>query len=338
MNKLKILIVDPISAKGHIKLNEKIIEHLNSISNIHILTIDNTHSKNQNNISFFPENIKNIKKNKFSYRIQNYLYTRYAINYFKKNNFDIIIFIAYETISMSIALIGNKKIAERLWLYEHNNIDEKNDSIIKEFFYKKLNNKAMHIVFEDYIGKNISKKYFHIPHPIYKELKTHEQESKKFIFAPSGGNDPLLSSEIIKFCENNSIYLKLKSKLKIYSNFIESSDYFDNYNQLINSCSYVLLLNNFENRVSGVLYEALTERKIIISTDCQFIREIKVQYPTLIYIIKEISDLKIIYTHKEEIIAMSKDYNKFISEHSDANIINSYSQLIKITLSQINHE
>ena len=73
------------------------------------------------------------------------------------------------------------------------------------------------------------------------------------------------------------------------------------------SSKFIFVANNFENRSSGVVYEALSMNKTVISIKDKFMIEMKKKYPKNIFIIDDINELPFLIKNKSN----SKKYQQF---------------------------
>lgn len=287
---MRILYYDIISPKGHRNFNAQFIRLLSRIAEIDVAIKDGyldeiNVSNSIKNILPIPTKLfvdetlskKITSKSKFLYRIKlilNFILTYRKIDF---KTYDAIFFGSYETTSFSFL---SWFISNRCFVINHNNISEIQSIKSKCCFYKKINPKIEHIVFEDYIKDylvseiKIKNRIWVIHHPLidFNNKILNCRGSKRIIFAPSNSND----EEFIRYVKSNEdkinseyeIIIKskvldyLSTKLQIYNNWISEED----YNYYMTTCSYVLISfeKSFNYRVSSLLLEALKRGKRII--------------------------------------------------------------------------
>ena len=78
-------------------------------------------------------------------------------------------------------------------------------------------------------------------------------------------------------------------------------------------CDYVFFGSQYDYRVSGVVFEALSYAKPVVVLDCVFARELKKRYPHSIIIVHDISQIDSITVNPEEIY---REHKRFVTEHS----------------------
>jgi len=70
-------------------------------------------------------------------------------------NFDIIVFLAYEEISVSLLWPNNNKT----FLINHNNIDNVNKSFFKKVFFRLMPSNIVHTVFNDFSKRYLKRTF-----------------------------------------------------------------------------------------------------------------------------------------------------------------------------------
>lgn len=242
-------------------------------------------------------------------------------------DYDIIVFLAYETISFFISWPRSRKV----FLFEHNNIDNASDSWVKMFFYRHLLSKVTHLTFQKHIAQHIGdicgRRAVCIPLPCCRadvsdfgvlEKKNTMSKSfgkRKIVFSPSSSTPQSIQDELKKFVtrEKDVYYAICKGKSIERSDAWEVQPFFEKFENLLSSCDIVFFGAHFDYRVSGVAYEALSYGKPLVLLNCSFARELHDEYPHMVFIIKEMADIQRIEINQEQI---EKEQKKFLSEHS----------------------
>ena len=265
---------------------------------------------------------------------------RFVKKILHKEQYDIVIFLAYHTMSLSLFMPN----AEQVFVFEHNNIDNACGSRLKLLFYKFLSKKIIHLTLStlarDFVCNSLGRRAFFIRHPYYGEQvedktvplsNTHKNivRGRKIIFSPSGSTLQKFNSELKDFaiCRVNDFFVIAKGEKKESGPSYSILPYFDDYENLMSKCDLVFIGMFFNYRVSGVAYEALSYEKPLISIDCPFARDLKSQYPNMVFIIDDISQIDQIEIDQKQ---LSKDAKRFLKEHSYHSI---YSSMKAIVLS-----
>ena len=243
-------------------------------------------------------------------------------NLLKKETFDIVFFLSYDTLSLS--MFWQKKAI----ICEHNNLDGIENRLVKRWMYKKLNKNIISIALSehivDYVQHNSKREVFLLNHPL-PVVKTHallcdKNPSKIVIFSPSGGNNDQISNKLKDFVRNESRYFAyIKGKKSEAQDNYLVSEYFQNYEEILESCSVVYIGGDFNNRVSGVVFEALFYGKLVVMHRNKFSLDMKRKFPNMVKLINNIEDI----LHIENNISLFKaDYDKFLQRHSQGEIDN----------------
>jgi hypothetical protein len=250
--------------------------------------------------------------------------------------YDAVIFLSYETISLSLRWPSKFKV----FLFEHNNIDNAKNSVIKRFFYRNLPSLAIHLVFQnhikDFIENRSHRRAEYLPHPYYQtdfsEKDNHFQiikknPKKKIIFSPSASTPENLQKALIAFAGQHNCMFQIickGSENKCSENHIVRP-FFDDYEKMMKDSDYVFLGKKFDYRVSGVAFEALSYGKTVIMKDCLFAQELREKYPNMVRIIYRLEDLLYLRTDTEN---LKRENERFIVEHCFDNIVAKTSNII----------
>ena len=339
-----LLIADPISPRGHKFFDTLYISELKrTTENILFLASDEITRNIMDDIQKINLPSKMFKyRSSIDYRIKMWQKLNIISKFKNKYNCKNTLFLSYENIST--AIIAHR--FERLFVVNHNNIDEILTSKVKHLFFTSLPINVEHIVFHQYIKNylnnevKIKNKINVIHHPaLLFDDKPYEKPSPIVVFAPSSSSDFTLDK--IKYFFN--ILLKMKKLVTIvtknrFRNFLPNSlniiskDYFtiEEYKKWMVTADVVFVPLNFKYRISGVIIDALANNNLVFTTKCPFTEGYKRDYPFMIHFVETINSNKDIL----EIIKYSsnncflKDRKKFIKDHSILNISKKIKEII----------
>jgi hypothetical protein len=347
----KVLYIDLLSPKGHMKINKKFIEYLCNISKQ--ITIDLALRKDYveydlnnsiKNVIYLPEKFYTFE-NKFGYRHTNYKLLKWVNKNIPFNNYDYVFISSYETISMAI-FSRFKKVGSNLFLFNHNNVQELEQSITKKLFFKIINKNISHIVFDEKIRSyleteiEIKNKVKIIHHPLVygKEIKIRRPNKINFIFAPSNSNNDNELSKIINSIGEISCDLKIYLKSKYLNlnneNMTISNKWLseDEYKTLFNEADCIMLLfgDDFNYRISGVFFEAISLDKYILTNNRYLYDAYISKYNNIGSFFQSAQELKEILTeiNKGNILS-DNSFGEIKKHHSDQYIINQILELFK---------
>jgi hypothetical protein len=333
MRKLNILVIDPLEPKGHIMFNGALINILKLIGNVtfagskkYITNFDCNH--------IYINHTRN-KKNKLSYRIDCLLKLFKIKKEIEFDLYDIVIISSFETISFSIF---STFIQEKIYLVNHNNLDELRSSVTKRLFYKSISKNitmwCLERYFCDYVEGLTNMNTLYIPHPLNKKQNNQSpqyEKKNKILFAPSGSSDKEWILRIFNEEKDFLFYAKCNEEKSNEHNKLIT--YFESYNEILLSADCIFLPLNFDYRVSGPFIEAMSLGKPIIMTKSKYAIEMQKLYPRVIRIIEHSSEISKMFNELTNIDKEERDidFSAFYSKHSDINISNSIKEAIGVS-------
>jgi hypothetical protein len=347
----KILFVDLLSPKGHMKINKKFIKYLCHSSEDTVIDlvfrkdyVDYDMHKSIRDIIYLPEKYYRYN-NKLEYRYKNYKLLGWIDKNVLVNNYDVIFISSYETISTAI-FFKWKKINSNIFLLNHNNIQELDQSFIKKVFYRKINLNITHLVFDEkikvYLQREIDilNKIEIINHPLVydRDLDIRNPDKIEFIFGPSNSNNDNEISKIVGYInesDNNfDIFLKSQYMYYLEPNITVSNKWLkeDEYKLLFNKADCILLLfgDDFIHRVSGVFFEAVALNKYIITNNKYLYETYIKKYNNIGSLFQNEHELKgIISKINQGTILEENSFNDIKKHHSDEYLINQIRNIFK---------
>lgn len=323
----KILFIDPL-CDGHEQFNLDYIKCLKLLGNVSFVCREDYSSRIDSIVNTITlDKSLYTYTNKFNYRLSRLSILIKIMNIIKKNSFDLIIFSSYETISTSII---SHFLSQQVYVINHNNLDELINPV-KMFFMKRMSKKVNHIVFYPYMKNALVRpknEIYSIPLPLDIKPKPNEKRiSNCDFFAPSGQQDVELINKLINILVeiDKNIYVKFQKHgtiLECPNSLVKK--YFDNYSALLISSKIIIAAVSFNNRASGVVLEALFQKKVVLAKKCLFTNSLRNIYPNNLYFIEDyMTD-----------IALNKLLNKcyiddsFSNDHCIKNVAACWSKII----------
>ncbi|MEY1639342.1 hypothetical protein [Tenuifilum osseticum] len=324
---MKILVIDLITQKGHIKFVRNYLSLLNYLGEVRFISSKDYISKIGYNNCYVISNWFFNYNNKYEYVIKQVLLIILLSFKINKNfkNYKIIV-TGFENISFFIAW---RFISNKTYVVIHNNLTR---GILSIYSFKRIKSNITFIALENYIKEFIESKYkkktYFIPHPIdIINIKENRNLSDNIIFCPSGSSN---FEEIDKFkntLNNNSkLILIAKSNTEIINKNIIFKKYFDDYDTIFDKSKFIFIPFKYDYRVSGVFYESMNYNKIILTTKNSglFIHQMKKLYPNSIFFIESFEDIEEINISNE---LKEKEYKKFISLHNNLQIFTEFKKM-----------
>lgn len=252
------------------------------------------------------------KRGKFSWVISDFFTILWAHKHLNLESYDYVIVSSHNTVSFFLGTFFQKK---RLYLICHNNLSKLNNPLYQHMI-RHIGKKNYYIVFEDYIKKNLSQYVssnrifvIHLGCPLpFNAIPSNQipewiikLKKNKIIFSPSrNATDEFLKSiqENNSFCNylsKSNIVLAAKGNLSSnHSNIIYIDKRLSNieYQSLFQLSDIILLPypSSYINRVSAVLFEAISNNKTIICSDLPGLKSYKTIY-SKIFFYSSINDL-----------------------------------------------
>lgn len=323
-----VLIVDLWGSVAHKRLNIDCINMISSFSKCIVLNPNGLFNEIiSKNIKLENINLNNKSTNSIMNRFR-YLFNISKI-YFKTlkyyNEYDKVFVLCYEQITFNLFyfLFSTKK----MYLYQHQHIDWLNNKIIAYFFSFYCNN-VHHIVLEEIFMNSLinlahisNKNLVHtIHHPCHNLQMITPKKENHFFLGISSSNDENIVLDILDlerkehFFEKNNIKILLRSKLYQFDNGflkIENVHYSDNeLDELYKSSDATLILvrhSEFENRVSGSIFDSISKGTPIISINIPIIVELSKNNPNYIKSFSNMIEL-------QSVILEGFNYDNYCSE------------------------
>lgn len=288
---MKLLLIDHLSPSSHNKFDSIHISTLQELGHeLHLIgregQFDDITKKNNICISYFPNwMFASLPIKPLTERIMGIIRVIWLLLYVRTKRFDAVIFLSYDVLSLFIY-----RIRGRVYLINHNNVSQINDSKIKLMLTRSLPLNYVHVVLNQVMERRIkellpSKDVVYIPHGYMvddgKDRKPrYLLGDERFLFCPVNNNynqdfvKKLLSSHLLQdFLSKNSIKIITKEKLLqgennnqvlgIRGRFSE-----EEYRYLMRNAKAIILPygENFKYRCSGIFFECVANDNVVIST------------------------------------------------------------------------
>lgn len=323
---MKIFAVDPIGANGHRNFNTSILQVLRNIGELTFVAPHGYLSDSSVTLRIdIPQSLTRYRS-KIGARWSQIRVLKFILKKINLDDYDAVIFLAYETISFCLCWPRNKKA----FVFDHNNIENSYRSHVKRAFYRNLSKTVCHFVFlpyiKEYIEQNTQRRVFLIPHPHYREEAfkspekfltslTNKSDFPLKIFSPSGSTPKNIQQQLKSFVSicSDKYYAICKDVLVEKSSAWETRDFFVDYEQYLSSCDMVFVGAKFMFRVSGVVYESLSYGKPVILFNSPFAMELRNENPGLVFVIKDINEIQKVNV---DLSIVKKAHGEFLRRHS----------------------
>lgn len=286
---MKVLVIDYITYFGHRNFNKIHVEAFSDTgctielvgreSAIELIEDLSCISK-----SFLPKwTLKKYPLSFISERVKNIVSLLWIKRKYDLSDFDLIIFLAYDILSISLFRVRNKVL-----LINHNNVSQLSNSF-KRLLTRQLPLHYGHVVLtkdsEEYLKGLMIKNVYYVPHGYVETPKNvkktpYLKSGQRFLFIPVNRwyNSKIIAeiicSEKVKaILAEADIIILLKKKL--YDGVAERNFIFldnnipdEEYNYLMSKALSVVLpySEDFQYRSSGILFESVASNIPIIST------------------------------------------------------------------------
>lgn len=323
---MRILAIEPEGFNGHKNFNTYFLGCLGTIGSVTFVAPSGYLNSCEVDSRIDIPTSLGRHKSKIGARWSQIRVLNYILGVICLDDYDVIVFLAYETVSFSLRWPRNRKV----FLFEHNNIENAEGSRIKTFFYKQLPSQAIHLTFQrstaQFIQDTCGRSATRVPHPHYRGNISisglfpdgdawNSLEGRKVIFSPSASTPEPIQDEIRKFVSERQdrYYAICKGEREVNTDSYEVSPFFHNYEEVMGTCDLVFLGVRFEHRVSGVAYEALSYGKPVVIFDSPFARELQKEYPHMVFLINDIRGIEGVDFDQNKI---KDDHTRFLIEHA----------------------
>lgn len=336
---MEILYFNALYQQGHRYMDKKNIYNLSCISKLTVLEPRGWYDETLENVVYYRSALKE-KKN--ARRIDSWICAlkncREAAKLARKLGIDIIVFGEYELITIPIAIKFFPRKA-KIIVYNHNNVDQLENSAIKRLVINRLKNKIYHCTLEPFIKEYLVEKYglkeeriFVWPHPIERKDKYSGDSIIYDCVGISNSND----GEIIKsICDNEiksgrikenglKVILRARGAEKFDNGFLRTLNGWlsqEEYEEYFNRSRSILIPfpQSFKYRISGAVFDGLINKKIVIGSDIPLMRYYSKKYPSLCFIYEKGNVLDAIIDAGKHQMNMDS-YETFLKDHSDLSI------------------
>jgi len=262
----------------------------------------------------------------------------WAINHLEKlKPWDLILVSSFETVSFSLLSASFCSLSSNIIAFLHYNIDDAVRSVLKRSLLRSVSKGVTFAALEpfiaDFASKLLRRGVVHVPEILsFSDLRRDaiqgslKPSGRTLIFAPSGSNisdlwEHLISAE--QQFRDRGIVVVLKGRAEYVGDSVIVKKYFSDaeYEKFMSDCSVVLapLREDFNYRVSGVMYDACLAGKPVISNQSMFANYMHHKYGNPVYILQDISaqsiELGIDFVMNEW--DKNWNYEEFVYDHSE---------------------
>ncbi len=289
----RILYIDLVTTIGHRKFNQSAIKALRR--SFEILTISREKALGDAPDIVIPDRFFNFS-NRLDLRVKELEKIDWVIENTKQfTNFDLVLFSSYETISFSIKSRQIVKLWKNVAVFDHNNIDEIEKSIIKKLFFSSIDHKISHLVFEEYFRNylvkdvRIKNRVVVLPHPVEDKNKPFQPSKTNItVFVPSNKHDYEYIKKIIATSPSDICFF-VKSDKILPGNNVKTMQLLENdeYENAFANCDLILLplTTEYNYRISNIIFECFSYSKPCFTFRNKLSEFLSQVYPNVIHII-----------------------------------------------------
>lgn len=359
--KKTIIIIDPLSPKGHYDINKVALEILAGEYDIKYYAAEYYKSLVPNGVEFhgYDRHYFELKSSPLENRKNLYHgFKKMLADINKENERKTILLMSYDIIVFYLLRRKMQLTKNDVLLFSHSNVDDYRRSKIKRFLYNRVSKKTKTIVYEqfilDYLKDHYDTDSYVVRHTLnnYKKFFSDTIDDSLCSFVKKDDAMTIVSlsgnaiekgiiEELIELDENgylatNSIRLYIKYNSCEYksNNLWITKTYLNDgeYAYLVDQSTYMLLCYNSESyqyRVSGVYFDALTFEKPIIYSNSLFFLDQSERFGEIGVIFKDsMKDvlqrcLSADYSQITQNVIKAKEY------YSDKLVLEDYKEILK---------
>lgn len=317
----KVLALDLLCPEGHVVLDSNIVDALSQSTIVHVAVMKGYFGHEPPHgasVVYAAPPWLFTPASRLGFRVKQLLVMLYWAVKLRLDSYDAILVLSYETISLllSIGLFGRRV---HLYVFDHVSLDDL-ASRVKQWSFQKLSRRVHHLVLEPYMIDVVHRfggptaHVSVVPHTL-RHFSAAETEDvmqgagnvRLCCVGPSESNDESFVEWMIHeetstgVLQQHSVSLTLHSTnesfddgwLHVYHRRLDDIE----YESLLYGADLVILPypRTFQNRASGVLFEALACRRHWIGTNIPMFREYASMYPML---------GQVCQTHEELLLAL----------------------------------
>lgn len=335
--KEKLVVVDLWGSLEHRAINQKYIDYIEKFRDISLICPKNILIANNADSEVFSIDGQNKNKGKILNRLQ---YIKNIIKISSKIEHEEVFVLCYDIITFYIFFLLNKK--RKITLFQHQHIKQL-DKKVHKFIFSIYKNKVRHIVLEESFRSNFIKKIeleeknvFVCSHPLFEKLSDKNKSfSTKRIISISNSYDKSLMSAFLNVLKKKSfkekIFFRIRNKeeqYKLKDILVENKIYdYSEIQEMYEEANISIILankENFKDRVSGTIFDAISKKCFILSNKFDFSIELEKRYPNLIETFETIEEL-VFKIENKKLEDSIKDYDndlaRFYNDYSEEKII-----------------
>ena len=345
----KILIADCLFVEAHRQMNIDLINAISQCAEICIVSLNDYYKDEtlfKNRVSVIPINL-NLKNGSIGIRLSRITLNHRIKKIIKKDNYDAVIYLGFDTVAFSVPSGNNNKTP--VFLFHHNNIDELTSNL-KRVIFGRYKGKTYHIVFEEFFRDRLindihvpSDRVFVVPHPAKSVVSVKTDKSYDCIGLCNSNDEGFIQEAINKDSDfkNRGIHILLRSKLQekkegaveVIKGFMEK----EVYDELMaaGKTVFVPLPESYIYRLSGSIYDALSRGKIVYTTSKYYAQEYEKRYPGTCKYVGSVDEL-IERLQEKRNSGASASFQKFIDGHSIETVSNEIKRMVSTVLKETN--
>lgn len=306
---MDIVIADPLCEPGHIPTTSFFLRDINSNNNIHFIA-NKVYADDVGHKSSTSAKIPNPKPyRRLAYVLVN-LFALCKISLISQKSFPNvpIVLLSYETISFSICRLLFSNLRHS-YVFNHNNIDQLETSILRRFAFRTLCFPTQHLVYETFIKNHLEHnpkfKALFVSHPLVFNWMPQPADKLVNVFAPHA-LDFAQFVELKKFAnESKQFNIRVKFYEKKSTTYITTMPFFPDFEKELRLTNIVLVFTMYKFRSSGVAYAAISSGRILFIKKSLFSVNLALQYPEQVFLFNNMESLFSL------LVKFSRDRNHF---------------------------
>jgi len=309
---MRVALVDLATTKGHRLFNSNMLRALKA-NGLEVITISSgTAFLDPSDVDivipdFFYASLNEVAQIPVR-KLTEIGWVLWAINHLKRlKPWDLILVSSFETVSFSLLSASFCSLSRDIIAFLHYNIDDAVRSVLKisllRSVCKEITFAALEPFIADFASRLLRRGVVHVPEILsFSDLRRDavqgslKPSGRTLVFAPSGSNmsdfwEHMISAE--QQFRDRGIVVVLKGGTEYVGDSVIVKEYFSDseYEKFMPDCSVVLapLREDFNYRVSGVMYDACLAGKPVISNQSMFANYMHHKYGNPVYILQDTS-------------------------------------------------
>jgi hypothetical protein len=180
-------------------------------------------------------------------------------------------------------------------VFNHNNIDQLEASVVRRFAFRTLCIPTKHLVYErfikDHLAQNPNFKALLVSHPLVFDWMPQPADMLINVFCPHALDSEHFDTLKRMADDRQQFSIRAKFHGSISTSYMTTMPYFPDFDKELGLSNIVLVFTMFNFRSSGVAYAAISSGRILVIKESLFSTNLALQYPKQVFLFTTMESL-----------------------------------------------